>query len=250
MTVTLGLLLNQQNARTRQAPDPRVGVVLLERTLLDPPRAAAAKRWAAQLRRHFPQATLVPYAWHLISHAAEDGLRERSSRTLALPPHRLGDLGGVLQAAEAWSITRLCAEAMEASTVALRTPPSVTPGALGRARVQAFVEARRREGLDVVWEPEGLWEPSAAAALAQSVGATLLWPAFSGGRPVRAEDGEGLVARDTWLRVDGSGRRQSIHGGHVDELLDHAELSASTTMIFTGPRAGANLAMTAGSLDL
>jgi hypothetical protein len=274
MSVTLGLLLTQHNARSRKRPDPRVELLLLERTLLDPPRAAAAKRWAAQIRRAYPAAQLLPYVWHLVSHGPEERMAGRTTRSLAGPPHLFGGVQDSPQTRQAWEVTRLCLEAMDASTVVLRTPPSVTPGALGRARIRAFVEARRAEGLrpaqpndaqatedagaaepervdrpiHVVWEPEGLWEPPVAAALAREIGASLLLPAFAGGRPLRNEDGDGLVVPGAWLRVDGSGPRQAIHGGMVDDLLEHAETAERTTLVFAGPRAQANLALVADAL--
>lgn len=252
MSVTLGLLLTQHNARVRKSADPRVGLLLLERTLFDPPRAAAAKRWAPQIRRAFPVAELLPYTWHLVSHGPEEHMADRTTRALEGPPHSFGGVQDSPQTRQAWEVTRLCAEAMGSTAVVLRTPPSVTPGSLGRARIRAFVEARRAEGLRVVWEPEGLWETPVAAAFAREIDASLLLPAFSGGRPVRNEDedAEGLLLPGVWLRVDGSGRRQGIHGDMVDELLDHADAAQDTVMVFAGPRAHANLGMVADALGL
>lgn len=250
MSVTLGLLLSPLNARARRPPDPRVGLVLLERTLHDPPRAAAARRWGQQLRRSFPEAELVPYAWHLISHGPDDGMRERTRRTLAGAPHLFGGLQQSPQTAQAWDVTRLCTEALGSSSVAVRTPPSVTPGALSRKRLREFVEARRGEGLGVVWEPEGLWEPAVAAAFAKEIGATLMWPGFAGGRAVREEGSDALVPDGAWLRVDGAGPRRAIHGGHVDELLDQVDVDPDATIVFAGPRARGNLAQLADALGL
>lgn len=249
MSVTLGLLLNQHDAQARRAPDPRVGVVLLERTLLDPPRAAATTRWAQQVRRSFPQARLIPYVWHLVSHGPEERMAERTSRTLSGPAHKFGGLQDSPETRQAWQVTQLCAEAMQAKTVAVRTPPSLSPGAVGRARIRAFTEARRAEGIDLLWEPEGLWEAPMASALAVQLGIALMLPAFAGGRPLRHEGG-GLAAPGAWLRVDGSGPRQGIHGGHVDELLDHVDAAPETVMVFTGPRARPNLAQVADALSL
>lgn len=280
MPVTLGLLLNQHNARSRTRPDPRVELLLLERTLLDPPRAAAAKRWAAQIRRAYPAAQLVPYVWHLVSHGPEERMAQRTTRSLAGAPHLFGGVQDSPQTRQAWEVTRLCLEAMGASAVVLRTPPSVTPGALGRARIRAFVQARAAEAapaaqveqveqaegapaaqveqadrpaagpIHVIWEPEGLWEPPVAAAFAREIGAELLLPAFAGGRALRNEDGDGLAVPGAWLRVDGSGPRQAIHGGIVDDLLEHTETAEDTTLVFAGSRAHANLALVADALGL
>jgi len=248
MPVTLGLLLGQANARVRKSPDPRVELLLLERTLLDPPRAAAAKRWADQVRRAYPAAQLLPYVWHLVSHGPEERMAERTTRSLPGPAHLFGGVQDSPQTRQAWEVTRLCIDAMGSTSVVLRTPPSVTPGALGRARIRAFVEARRAEGLQVVWEPEGLWEAPVAAALAREIGASVLVPAFAGGRALRNEDGEGLATPGAWLRVDGSGPRQGIHGGIVDDLLDHADTAEDTVLVFAGPRAHANLGLVADAL--
>lgn len=251
MSVTLGLLLTQHNARARRDPDPRVGLLLLERTLLDPPRAAAAKRWADQIHRAFPAAELVPYVWHLVSHGPEERMAERTTRTMSGAPHLFGGLQDSPQTRQAWEVTQLCMEAMGSTSVAVRTPPSLTPGALGRARIRAFVEARRTEGTRVIWEPEGLWEAPIAAAFSHELGTPLMLPAFAGGRALRNEDGEGLAAPGAWLRVDGSGTRQGIHGGVVDELLDHADAApGDTVMVFAGPRAHGNLALMADALGL
>ncbi len=245
MSVTLGLLLNEHNARSRRGLDPRVGLVLLERTLFDPPRAAAAKRWAPTVRRSFPNAQLLPFVWHLVSHGPEERMHERTTRTLSGPPHRFGGLQDSPQTRQAWDVTRLCAEAMESTTVVVRTPPSLTPGSLGRARIRAFVEQRRSEGIEVVWEPQGLWEADVAAALAAQLGIQVILPAFAAGRALRSDTG-GLAAPGAWLRVDGVGPRRAIHGGHVDELLDHIDAASQPTVIVcTGPRARANLALLA-----
>lgn len=247
MAVTLGLVLTQRNARTRRAPDPRVGVVLLERTLLDPPRAAAAKRWAQQVQRSFPEARLLPYVWHLVSHGPEERMHERTTRTLSGAPHLFGGLQDNAQTGQAWAVTQLCAHAMQSHTVVVRTPPSITPGALGRARIRAFVEARRAEGFEVVWEPEGLWEAPMAAAFAREIGVTVMLPAFAGGRPLRNEQGEGLAAPGAWLRVE-TPRQGLLHGGMVDELLDHTDAAPDAVLVFAGARARGNLAAFADAL--
>lgn len=249
MPVTLGLLLSKHNARVRRPPDPRIGVVLLERTLLDPPRAAATKRWGAQLRRSFPRAQFVPYAWHLVSHGPQEPLRTNTSRSLPGDPHLFGGLQTNPQTDQAWEVSRLCVQALETNTVAVRTPPSITPGALGRSRIRAFVAARQAEGLAVLWEPQGLWEPAVALQAAKEAGATLLLPGFVGGRPARDEGAEGLTPPAAWVRVDGSGPKQGIHGGHVDELLDHVDLFPNSTVVFAGRRARNNLSQFAEALD-
>src|SRR5688572_27705191 len=100
---SIGLLLNEANARDQRAAVTGLDFVLLERTLFDPPRAAAAKRWREQIERVFPGAELIPYVWHLISHAPEDGLRARTTRTLTGVPHAFGHLQNTPEVQQAWA---------------------------------------------------------------------------------------------------------------------------------------------------
>ena len=238
MTPTLGLILGDANSRRLKAVAPQVRLLLLERTLFDPPRAAAAARWAEILRRQFPNAELLPYVWHLISHAVEDGLRERGSRSLAGDPHAFGGLQATPQNEQAWASLQPCLEALGAKRIVLRTPSSIAPGALGRRRIRAFVEAHREYG--VVWEPQGLWTPSEAAGFAKEgeVPMTLLHPAFEGGRPI---DG---VDEDSWVRVDPVGRNTKLGGAQLDALADRIDElgeGRSAVIVFSGPHALTNL---------
>lgn len=247
--VSLGLLLSGENARAG-APDPRVAVVLLERTLFEPPRLAAMQRWSGAIRRRFPQAELVPYVWHWISHSREDGLRTRAARRPAGADHELGALLASEAATQAWEITRLCVQATGGARVVLRTGASLTPGALGRKRLRAFVEARRAEGLGVIWEPEGLWEPDTAQQLAHELGITLLCAAFEGGRPrYEAQGGDVLVSRAVWLRADGVGAARRLDAGAIDALAMHIDVVPDTTIVFTGPRALPHLGALHAQLD-
>ncbi len=238
MTVRFAIVVDDTDAR-RARRNEVVDLVLLERTLIDPPRGAACKRWGQQLRSTFPNATLVPYAWHLLTHAPEDGLRERGSRSLPGEDRAFGRLAPTEENAAAMGVMTQVAEALQTDTIAIRTPPGLAPGAIGRKRIGDFVRARAEQGLHVVWEPEGLWTPIEAMAAAST--AHVLLPAFEGGRPQRVDDGPVLAAAGAWLRVDGAGPRRSIHGGHVDALVEHIEDRGGATLVFTGPRAAANL---------
>lgn len=242
MSVNFGVLLSDNNGRRQRQPMPQVGLVLLERTLFEPPRASAASRWATHVRRLFPNADVLPYAWHLLSHGPDDGLRGLSSRTLEGSPHKFGSLQDSDEVRRAWEAVRPCYDALGAKRIVLRTPASLTPGAIGRKRLQAFVERRKEEGLDIVWEPEGLWSPAEASALASSLGITVMGPAFVAGRPnTEADEPEVLYHRNTWLRVDAMGRRPRLSADQLDALADHVDVQPASTMIFAGPRALANL---------
>ncbi|MCR9162694.1 MAG: hypothetical protein ACE37F_03005 [Nannocystaceae bacterium] len=248
MSANLGLLLSDNNARRQRKPMPLVDVVLLERTLFEPPRASAAGRWATQVRRLFPNAEVIPYGWHLLTHGPDDGLRGLSSRSLEGQPHKFGGLQSSDEVARAWEAVRPCYEALGAKRIVIRTPASLTPGAVGRKRLQSFVEQRRADGYELVWEPEGLWSPSEAANLAASLKITAMGPAFVAGRPNTDEDPEVLYHRSAWLRVDAMGRRPRLSADQLDAIADHADVVTSPTFVFAGPKALANLEATADSL--
>ena len=235
----LSVLLSQRNARGLREPMPEVAHALLERTLLDPPRAAAAARWATQLQRTFPNAELIPYVWHLVSHEPSDGLREHTSRTMPGDPHTYGGLKDTPQTQQAWGAALPSYQRLDAKRVVLRSPTSISPGAVGRRRIQTFVEARRAEGLQTVWEPEGLWEQDDATRFASELGIVLLWRAFFAGRPCRS--GATLADPGVWLRVDGAGRNPRLSPDQLDAVLEQAEEAPDSVFVFAGPRALGNL---------
>lgn len=256
----LGLILQDEHAlRAARAFQPRpeaddadeaadpVALVVLRSTLLNPPRAAAARALAEQVRALHPNATLVPYVWHLVSHAESDGLRDAATRTLPGEARRFGHLQATPEVQSAWEISLRCAREMGSTSVILRTPPSFTPGTQNQARMAAFAEARATEGLQVVWEIDGLWEPATTLAMARKLDIQTLVPAFEGtGRPIV----QSFERR--WLRVDGAGATERLRGALAESLvfaLANADALDDTTILFTGPRAHANLRSFARSLD-
>lgn len=248
MAPTLALLLDDTNAR-RAREERSVGLLLLERTLLEPPRAAACRRWAERLRRIFPNAELAAYAWQLVSHGPADGLRHLGTRSLPGEATRFGGLQNTPEVSKAMEIVRTVLEALGTDRLLVRTPPSLAPGAIGRSRLNAFF-AGPAAGLRVTWEPQGLWEALDAQALAAAAAIDVMLPAFEGGRPVYADDArERLVGRNVWLRVDPAGPRRTLGGAQVDALVDHVAADPSSTLVFTGPRALANLRGVADALE-
>jgi len=249
MTVTLGIVLNETNA-IRAKPDRRVGLVLLERTFYDPPRRAAMVRWTQQIRRSFPAATVVPYTWHLASHGPDDSTRQHATRTLAGEPGKIGSLQLNAETQPAWDVTEICREACEAQQIVVRTPPSLTPGMLGRRRLQKVAEAQQAKGVSLIWEPSGLWEATEALAFGREIGAKVIFPAFEGGRPSYVSEGSlDLVGFGAWLGVAPVGARQNLSGDQVDALVDHAEEHPDSVMIFSGRRALAGIRTVGEALE-
>lgn len=247
----LGLILSDANAKFRGTVS-NAQLVLLERTLLDPPRTKALAQWADEVRRAFEGAELIPYVWHLVSHAPSDGLLAKTTRRISGPEAAFGGLQDTKETQQALEVSRQVAQTLDARRIVLRTPASLSPGPVGRRRIEAFARARREEGLEVIWEPGGLWEPVETLTFAQSTSIVPLMSAFVGGRPIRSEhdaDDRVLVGRGAWLRVDGSGRTDRIGPDQIDALLDHLEVCPKTTIIFTGRRARQNLNEFAEALE-
>ncbi|MBA3545910.1 MAG: hypothetical protein H0T76_05450 [Nannocystis sp.] len=243
----LGVLLNDEKAlHAAREADP-VAFVVLRSTLINPPRAAGARGLAQRLASLHPGASVVPYVWHLVTHGAEDGVREFGTRSLPGEARRFGHLQDTAEVREAWQTTLRCAQEFGSTRVLLRTPPSFTPGAGNQARLAAFVAARAAEGLEVVWEADGLWESKQTLALARKLGMQTVVPAFDGaGRPFTGE----LERR--WLRVDGAGPTSKLRGV-LGEALAHAIETAETpasVVLFAGPRAYGNLRAFAEELSI
>lgn len=233
----LGVLLNDEKAlHAAREADP-VAFVVLRSTLINPPRAAGARGLAQRLASLHPGASVVPYVWHLVTHGAEDGVREFGTRSLPGEARRFGHLQDTPEVREAWQTTLRCVQEFGSKRVLLRTPPSFTPGAVNQARLAAFVAARAAEGLEIVWEADGLWEPKQTLALAHKLGMQTVVPAFDGaGRPFVGD----LERR--WLRVDGAGPTSKLRGV-LGEALAYAVGSqrAASVVLFAGPRAYGNL---------
>lgn len=243
----LGVILQDEHALRAARPDDPVDLVLLRSTLLNPPRAAAARAVAEHVRAAHPRAAIVPYVWHLVSHTEEDGLREMGTRALPGEPRKFGHLQDTPEVRSAWEISLRCAQEMGSRAMVLRTPASFTPSSMNHARLTAFAGARAAEGIELVWETDGLWEPAATLALARKLGIWTIVPAFEGtGRPIPQE------YERRWLRVDGVGPTERLRGVLAESLmhaLDAKDALADATVLFGGPRGHANLRAFAQTLE-
>lgn len=243
MALRLGIVLDDETAlRAGREGDP-VDVVVVRSTFLNPPRAAAMRRARERIRERFPDAELVPYAWHYLTHERADGVAVGSNRGLGDVTGDVGHFRATPAVEHAWEVTRLCAEALDARKVVVRTPASFSPGTLSRRRLTRFVESREPGEPTLIWEPRGLWEPAGAAAFGATIGVEVLGPVFSmTGNPL--EFGE-----CRWLAVSG-GKDARLRSSQAEILAYslapklEAKLDSDTehvTVLFEGPRALANL---------
>lgn len=238
MSIRLGVVFDDETLLRSGRRDDPVDVVVLRWTFLNPPRAAAAKRVGERIREVHADAELIPYAWHYLSYEPGDGVVVGSNRSLEPGPAQTqwGHLRGDARD-HVWSVTKICAEALGAERVVLRTPPSFSPGSLSRRRFTKFLESLGPTDPKLVWEPEGLWTPAQAAAFVGELGVEVLAPAFALTGQLFEFEGA------SWLRISGS-KDAKLRSSHAeilaDAIVDIAE-EQPLTLLFEGPRAYANL---------
>jgi hypothetical protein len=236
MPIRLGVVIDDESLLRTGQPDDPVDSVVLRWTFLNPPRAAAARRIAERIRSVHADAELIPYAWHYLTHEPGDGIVVGSNRSLEPNLGSYGHFRGDARE-HVWSISKICAEALEAQRVVVRTPPSFSPGSLSRRRFKSFVDSLGPSDPKLLWEPEGLWTSAQAALFADELGVEVIAPEFAMTGQLLEFEGA------SWLRVGGSkdARLRSSHAEILaDALLDLAE-AQPLTLLFEGPKAYANL---------
>lgn len=236
MPTKLGVILSDERGLQAARAADSVDFVVLRSTLLNPPRQAAARRLASKIQELHPRAEVIPYAWHLVTHGPDDGLRALGTRALPGEPLRFGRLQETPEVQAAWDTTLACAEALGTQKIVLRTPAGLTPGPVGMKRLRAFFHAQRERGIELIWEAEGLWEDRELSALAREYGVVNLVSTFDlTGRLLRRS------FENCWLRVDSAGATERL-GPLAEELaLELDEGEAPTTVLFAGHRNYANL---------
>lgn len=255
MPIRLGVVIDDESLlRAGKRGDP-VDIIVLRSTFLNPPRAAAARRIAERIRSVHADVELIPYAWHYLTHEAGDGVVVGSNRSLEPNLGSYGHLRGDARD-HIWTVTKLCAEAMGATRVVIRTPPSFSPGSLSRKRFKSFAESLGPDDPKLLWEPEGLWTAAQAAVFAAEFGIEIIAPAFSMTGQLLEFEGA------NWLRISGSkdARLRSSHAEILadalteldreldQELTEDPDEAESLNLLFDGPRAYANLRAFAGAL--
>lgn len=214
-------------------------------TLLNMPRGNGASSLATRIRRALPGATQIgAYAWHYLTHRADDPLPGRGTRTInvddAHGPRGHLQTSPTCDAALEASIRAL--EAFESRRLVIATPPSFTPGALGKRRLADFCQRAKELELDVTWEPTGLWDATTAIDGARGRAGVVV----SSDEAVAALN-SASASTQLWVRVGGGGDRVHWSAGQADELaysLDIHDADPDTGprlgFVFAGPKAFSN----------
>lgn len=205
-------------------PGP-LDLLVLDEGFVEPRREAAARRLGDWIRETLPDTEVMTYAWHLVTHATEDGMRQVGTRRPAGAAHAYGGLQATPEVDQAWDATVRYAVGVGASTIVLRTGASLSPGPVGRRRLREFVDRHRpvEAGFALGWTFEGIWTPDEAARFAQELGLT----------PVHALRSD-RPAAGAWLRIDTRAGR-GLDARTLDRVLELAELGDAPALLFAGP---------------
>ena len=208
--VRLGVVLHDEALPRHAHPNDPVDVVVLRSTFLNPLDAVAAKRLGEQIHQAHPNAEIVPYAWHYLSFEATDQVKVAGNRSLDAQGQLYGHFRSTPPVEQAWDVSKTCAEALGATRLIVRTPPSFSPGSLARTRLSKFVETHPEPKL--IWEPDGLWSSDAAAAFGEPLGLEVMAAAFA--LPGHLMELEGA----SWVRISG-GRDGELRPDHAEAVL-------------------------------
>lgn len=129
------------------------GIVEIQQTFYQPPRAATAQRWREQAPDTF---VFSIKAWQLLTHEATSPTYRRLKEPLS--DHQLTQAGGFKWnpvTRMAWDRTLELAEALDAEAIVLQTPRSFLPTRSNLRRIYRFFEAIERQGRRMIFEPRG-----------------------------------------------------------------------------------------------
>jgi uncharacterized protein YecE (DUF72 family) len=155
---------------SRAAYFERLDLLETDVTFFDPPRDVALRRWRSEAPAGSAFSVM---AWQLITH--EPGTAGYARLNAPLAPELAAQVGGFRATeavARAWGRTLGAARALGAEVIVFQTPPSFTPTEANRDALRRFFGdvATERGEVTLAWEPQGLWEPGQASALANEIG--------------------------------------------------------------------------------
>ena len=129
--------------------------VEVQHTFYQPPRPATLEKWRREAPEDF-EFTLK--AWQLVTHQASSPTYRRLKRELTEEEKAgAGFFRPTAVVADAWSLTRECAAALDAATVLFQCPASFRPTSENVENLRAFFKKTERGRMDFCWEPRGGW---------------------------------------------------------------------------------------------
>ncbi|MFC7532928.1 DUF72 domain-containing protein [Actinoplanes sp. GCM10030250] len=149
----------------------RFGVLEVQQTFYEPPRAATLRRWRAAVP---PAFEFTIKAWQLITHEARSSTYRRLRTPLSAEERtEVGGFRWTPVVARAWETTLNCAAILEATAILLQCPASFRPAEPAIARLREFLtRAPRPAGVRLLWEPRGPWPDELVKGLCEELDLT------------------------------------------------------------------------------
>ncbi|HEV2765486.1 MAG TPA: DUF72 domain-containing protein [Pyrinomonadaceae bacterium] len=140
---------------SREAYYGLLRAVEVQHTFYQPPRPATLEKWRQEAPAGF-EFTLK--AWQLITHQSSSPTYRRLKRELTEEEREgAGSFRPTATVADAWRLTRECADALRASTVLFQCPASFRPTPENVKHLRVFFKSVERGKLSFCWEPRGGW---------------------------------------------------------------------------------------------
>ncbi|MCS7090778.1 MAG: DUF72 domain-containing protein [Verrucomicrobiota bacterium] len=153
-------------------------LVEIQQTFYEPPRVETARRWRAMAPPDF-EFTLK--AWQLITHTPESPTYRRLRMPLGPEQRRqCGHFQDSPIVHTAWVRTVEVARALQATRIIFQCPARFTPTVDHVRQLQRFFRSVDRAGLDLVWEPRGMWPTDLVRDLCVELGLTHAVDPFRG----------------------------------------------------------------------
>ncbi len=143
-------------------------VVEIQQTFYEPPQPRTAARWREQAPEGF-EFTLK--AWQLITHEATSPTYRRLKTALSERERaQVGAFRWTPPVRRAWERTLEIARLLRAAKVVFQCPASFEPTSRNMDRMRRFFREAPREGLTLIWEPRGRWQPEQIRELCRELG--------------------------------------------------------------------------------
>jgi uncharacterized protein YecE (DUF72 family) len=134
----------------------RFSLVEIQESFYNLPQLKTVERWRAAAP---PEFEFVLKAPQLITHEATSPTYRRLRKKLAAEEkRRYGAFKPTAEVHAAWRTTLALARALKSKIVVFQCPASFTPTDEHRDNIEAFFKSIERGGLQLCWEPRGVWD--------------------------------------------------------------------------------------------
>jgi uncharacterized protein YecE (DUF72 family) len=204
----------------KQLVHDSVDVVELTEAQAAPPNLSTAKRWKKEASNRLAFTVQLPrYLYESLPANMPLGGKPEAYGVFQTSRENLG----------LFDKTMKFADAMEADTIVLLTPPEFTPTQANREALTEFLQTAKWHGRDIVWEPRGPWEYEQAAAFAGDLGMILAVD------PLRDPPSSGAAAYFRLGPFAVMGSRVGIYD--LERLAEAAAPFERVTCVFATPHA-------------